>query len=463
VLSGQSLWLTGTEIGKPSPKISGVGDNKGIWHQALFKAPGALVWGKLKGQWTLFIADTDNNVIKAYDPKTREVSNYAGDLGGSIERLKLKLKSPGGLAWTEKLSEDKAVLGSQDPHLAVSDSGNGCIRLINTQNDKLFVTSFGCTGASSAGGVMPELKEPMGLAFYTIAGTLAGKPKKHYLLYVADRALNKVKEIDLSTKSVQDPFSFGAGKGLNQPWGIAISPDGYLYVADSGNHRIVRIGLSKKPMGWYQAYPYSAHDTSVGGHQDGTEKEMKFHTPKGLAIDDNRVIYVADTGNHVIRRIAPSVTVAGGGMGGGKGGGGGPPSDVKEASSEPHQCKASTIGGVANDIGFKGGFGTEAKFDSPVAIALGPKDGDYKKLYVVDQNGRTRFIAAPTDFCDDKSSCTYDLCETGVCKYYPFYKSPCDDKNACTSTSQCEAISASSWQCTDSSSNAMQDDLKYCD
>ena len=447
----QSLWLASTEVGKPNPKESGVGDKTGAWYETQLSAPGAVVWGKLKGKDTLFIADTNNNVIKTYDPKTRKVSKFAGSLGGKLARQNLQLKAPGGLAWTEQLSDTIGMQGSNDSYLAVSDTGNGCIRLINTDNDKLIVHSIPPTCGQGSAGLMEDFMQPVGLAFYTTNGTLAKDPKKYFVLYVVDKGANKVKVVDLASMSVKDHFSFVAGT-LNAPWDVAVSRDGYLYVTDSGNHRIVRIFLSQKPNYWQPVFPESAQDTSGGGYQDGSYMNMRFNTPKGLAIDDNGVIYVADAGNHVVRRLAPMLQSIPGGKGGGKGGGSGSMPNYKEVSSQPASYQASTIAGFAKQKGSIGGFGSEARMDSPVAVALGPKGKAYKRLYVSGKDGRIRFVASPERSCDDNNICTYDQCESGKCMSHPFYTaSQCDDHDACTNSGMCEHTgptgNASSAQC----------------
>lgn len=89
---------------------------------------------------------------------------------------------------------------------------------------------------------------------------------------------------------------------------------------------------------------------SVGsGSADGPAASATFNQPLGLTQDAAGNIYVADTGNHTIRRIAADGTV-------------------------------STLAGLAGASGAADGTGTAARFNSPGAIALGP-DGD---LYVAD-------------------------------------------------------------------------------
>ena len=97
----------------------------------------------------------------------------------------------------------------------------------------------------------------------------------------------------------------GHGAAPLAPAGLALAPDGSLYVADSSGHRI----LAVMPGG-------SARVVSGGaaGYRDGPGTEALFRHPLDVAFAPDGACYVADTGNHRIRRIAPDgavTTVAG--------------------------------------------------------------------------------------------------------------------------------------------------------
>ncbi len=135
---------------------------------------------------------------------------------------------------------------------------------------------------------------------------------------------------------------------FSDPFAIAASPDGALYVADAGDSNSIR---------------QIAHDglvsTVAGGREglrDGIGAMAEFNTPSGLAIDGAGAIYVADTGNHAIRRITPYgrvTTIAGGG---------GP--------------------------GWQDRRGAEARFDGPIGLAF-----DARGLFVADAyNDRIRLV-----------------------------------------------------------------------
>lgn len=70
-----------------------------------------------------------------------------------------------------------------------------------------------------------------------------------------------------------------------------------LYVADTGHHRIVALRLSDSQV-------LQIYGTGIAGFQDGSVTEAAFHRPHGMALSpDGSRLYVADSGNHAVRRI----------------------------------------------------------------------------------------------------------------------------------------------------------------
>ncbi len=105
----------------------------------------------------------------------------------------------------------------------------------------------------------------------------------------------------------------GASARLLLPSGIAVAPDGIVYVSDTGNQRILRL----RPAGGRWIAELLAGADGRSGHVDGQGGAARFSSPGGLAVEGGW-LYVADRGNDAIRRVDASgltETVAGGARG----------------------------------------------------------------------------------------------------------------------------------------------------
>lgn len=83
---------------------------------------------------------------------------------------------------------------------------------------------------------------------------------------------------------------------FNQPHGIAIDKEGNIYVADTGNHRIRKIDIRTNMV-----------TTIAGGnkgYKDGDPLDAEFNEPWGVCLDKDEFIYIADKQNHCIRKLA---------------------------------------------------------------------------------------------------------------------------------------------------------------
>ncbi|HET9713615.1 MAG TPA: IPT/TIG domain-containing protein, partial [Pyrinomonadaceae bacterium] len=103
-------------------------------------------------------------------------------------------------------------------------------------------------------------------------------------------------------------FSDGSGSQarFNNMTGIAVGPDDAIYIADTNNQRI-RVVRQTAPTTWSVS---TLAGSGVQGFADGPGATAKFNNPHGVAVDTAGVVYVADTGNNRIRRIGTDGTVA---------------------------------------------------------------------------------------------------------------------------------------------------------
>ena len=98
----------------------------------------------------------------------------------------------------------------------------------------------------------------------------------------------------------------GAGAGFrdgdvqeaqfNEPRGIAIDKEGNLYIADVNNHRIRKVDTKLNIV--------TTIAGSGKGYKDGDPLEAQFNQPWGVYLDKNEFLYIADQNNHCIRKLA---------------------------------------------------------------------------------------------------------------------------------------------------------------
>ncbi|MGC8758690.1 MAG: hypothetical protein ACP5UT_05415 [Bryobacteraceae bacterium] len=97
-------------------------------------------------------------------------------------------------------------------------------------------------------------------------------------------------------------FAGDSGKAqdaqINFPLGLAIDKSGNVYIADQFNHRIRRIA----PDGTITTVAGSGTQGSTG--DDGPATSAQLNYPSGIAIDGSGALYITDTMNHVIRKVA---------------------------------------------------------------------------------------------------------------------------------------------------------------
>lgn len=117
---------------------------------------------------------------------------------------------------------------------------------------------------------------------------------------------------------------------FSDPYGVAVDDAGNIYIADAGDNNRIR-----------KLAPGGATSTLAGGKEgfaDGSGAQAMFNTPSGIAIDAQGNLYVADTGNNAIRKVAPDGTVS--------------------------TLAGSGVAGTAD------GKGREAQFNGPIGVAV---------------------------------------------------------------------------------------------
>lgn len=164
-------------------------------------------------------------------------------------------------------------------------------------------------------------------------------------------AANQVLKINISTSqiailagSISSGFSGDNGLAVNalfsQPSGIALDVNGNIYISDTGNNRIRKITIATGII-----TTVAGNGQLVAPSDNIVATSSSLSAPKGIAVDNAGNVYVADNGNHRIRKIISGsqmiVTIAGNGSNGPFGGDGGPGINASIGSPEGIACDAS--------------------------------------------------------------------------------------------------------------------------
>ena len=141
---------------------------------------------------------------------------------------------------------------------------------------------------------------------------------------------------------------------FNLPYSVASDRAGNLYVADYGNHVIRKV----TPVGTNWVASTLAGSSSIGGTADGTNGNARFGSPYDVKVDRAGTLYVTDAFNNTIRKVAPSGT---------------------------NWVVTTLAGSVSGDCGSTDGTNRTATFCAPGGLAV---DGA-TNLYVADAGNNT--------------------------------------------------------------------------
>ncbi len=244
---------------------------------------------------SLYMADPYNQAIWLLEDGEARI--LAG--GGAKDSRGKSFAGYHDAAFTEALFAAPWDLLPYKEGLLVSDSENHVLRYLNLEEETVETLSgigLPAHGDGRLGYV--AYQRPTGLAL-----------GEEGLVYVADTDNHVIRAMDEDGNvSTVAGIAHKPGTKLGELWQARLhSPmglcyaDGVLYIADSGNHRIV--ALENGELRLVAGASLSGAEAIEGGYRDGEAAQAEFSYPQDLALAADGSIYVADTGNGAIRLI----------------------------------------------------------------------------------------------------------------------------------------------------------------
>jgi uncharacterized protein (TIGR03437 family) len=249
----------------------------------------------------VYIADLLNQVVRKVNT-SGTISTFAGT-------NQYGFQGDGGPAANAQLDQPVGLAVDSANNLYIADSKNFCIRKVDTDGN-ISTVAGSATNQGYSGDGGPATQAKMNTP-YGVAVDSAGN------IYIADSANNRIRKVSngiITTIAGTGVAGFSGDGGpatkaqLKNPYGVSVDVVGNVFVSDYGNYRIRMIstnGVITTLAGFAAGY----------GGNGGPAINATLAFPTGTVSDSSGNVYIADSGNNVIREMTPNgPTVAGGGV-----------------------------------------------------------------------------------------------------------------------------------------------------
>ena len=291
-----------------------------------------------------YVADAANHVIRKIT-SGGVVSTLAGSAGAS--------GSADGTGAEARFNGPSGVATDNVGNVYVADTYNHTVRVVSASGVVTTLAGSAGSGGSTDGqGNVARFSFPAGIAVDSSAN-----------IYVADTNNHTIRRVTLAGQVTTFAGAAGSsgttnGSGnaarFSYPYGLAIGSGGVIYVADAFNHAIRRVSPTTE-------VTTIAGTAGSAGSTDANSTSARFNQPNGVAVDSSGNVYVADTFNHTIRKIATNGDV-------------------------------TTLAGTAGLSGSTDGAGAAARFNQPFGLTVDSSGNLYiadTRNHVIRRSGTT--------------------------------------------------------------------------
>jgi sugar lactone lactonase YvrE len=340
-----------------------------------------------------------------------DISLCAISINDGVERLGLYFSTLAGLAGSSgstdgtgssaRFNYPSGIAVSTEGNLFVADQANNTIRKVTSAG--VVTTLAGLAGSSgSADGTGSTAR------FYNLFGVAVDTAGNVYVADTYNHTIRKVTSAGVVTTLAGSAGNIGTADGtgsvarFNFPFGIAVSTEGNVFVADTQNQTVRKVTTAG-------VVTTLAGLAGSSGSADGTGSSARFYNLSGIAVSTEGNLFVADQANNTIRKVTSAgVVTTLAGLAGSAGSTDGTGSVARfnnagciavtsagnlfVADQDNHTIRkvtsagvVTTLAGLAGSAGSTDGAGSDARFSYPLGIAVNTAGN----VYVADRLNRT--------------------------------------------------------------------------
>ncbi|MCX5806839.1 MAG: SMP-30/gluconolactonase/LRE family protein [Proteobacteria bacterium] len=241
----------------------------------------------------IYIADTGNHCIRKVSAETGTITTVAGTGWAGYY-------GDGLFAWWARLDSPAGVYVNSTGDMIISDTMNSTLRKVAASTG--IISTMAITASSG-------LNAPRGMVTYY------DRNEGKMYLYIVDMKNHRVRKLDILTNKLTTVAGTGTagfsgdggaatGATLDTPGGIAVDSSGNLFIADTNNSRIRKVDFLTGIIITVAGKNISGYD-----QDEHAATSAKLNKPSDVFVDASGTFFIADTQNHLIRKVDTSGTI----------------------------------------------------------------------------------------------------------------------------------------------------------